>query len=516
MVDFLKKVKYQAKYIKEYNLPVLSIFHKNRIWIVELILISIALAFGLFGLDRSPTAWYDETYYNEIAYQLAFHGKLASGVEPGFLFREEIYLGPPLHPFIQSLVFRIFDVGIWQVRISCLFFYILTGLLIFFATSIYFKNQIAGILTSALYLFDPAVVKSWRSGRQDAMAIMFGILALLFILYVISYQKALSKRKFLILVFLAGITGGMACMTHPNSLSFVITGLIFLVFGLKSWNLRIQSVAYYAIGGILGLLPWIFIILLNKDIFLKQGLAASSHNSSLINFVPGLIKQAKHLISTYKIFPLLILTQILGFIYGFFSSKYRLFSFAGCWVLLLYFLVIHNSHPIPYVVSVLILGVGSLVYFFRIDESFKAKRSKLITAFFILIFISCFSVVSLRAFTIIWQWEGRSYNMLIEEWQDKIKQGSSVAAPAACWYASLKNDNDYRFNRITSGIATRKDQNKYQKLLIQDKVEYLIIPSNHRLSRYLPKEHINLFTHIDEIHRPVRKLTGIQIETYNF
>ena len=67
------------------------------------VMLGLTFAFGIFGLDRSPTVWYDETFTNDSAYQLATHGKLIIALEPGVAQFDQKYLGPPVYPLFQSV-----------------------------------------------------------------------------------------------------------------------------------------------------------------------------------------------------------------------------------------------------------------------------------------------------------------------------------------------------------------------------------------------------------------------------
>ena len=106
------KLPYSGKEILDRDI---SSYHA---WLIVSGLIVIAFAFGIFGLDRSPTVWYDETFCNDFAYQLAYHGKLRLGLEPGVALRDQAYVGRPIHPVFQAVIFRILGFGIWQVRLS--------------------------------------------------------------------------------------------------------------------------------------------------------------------------------------------------------------------------------------------------------------------------------------------------------------------------------------------------------------------------------------------------------------
>jgi len=510
----------------------------RRLWLLEAGLLAIALSFGLFGLDRSPTVWYDETFYNEPAYQLAVHGKLISGLEPGVASREKAFLYPPLYTFFQSVIFRVFGFGIWQVRLTCLFFYLLSGLIMFLAAKTYFRYEISGLASSALFLLDPSVVKSWRSGRPDAMAVLLGVTAFYILIRVLRMGtiphrgrretqdvrrktgRLLYPASYIIrlmsYVFVAGTIAGLACITHPNSLSFAISGLIFLLFGLNTWKERVVAVVMYGTGGVLGIAPYVTLILRHSDIFAQQYLTLSAMNTSVSDFLTGVVAQIEQLTRYYKLFPFLPCVYIAGLIWGLRSAEFRIFSLASCWALVLYFGVIHNSHPLPYVVPIVALGAGGLTTFYisQLSET-QAKLRRILVLLAFLIMVNGLGVLALRAFATIWQWEGRSHNALVNEWREKIRSGVIVAAPPGCFYAALGNGNIYRYNRIVLSIGAA-DTYEYRWRLVEDNIEYLVLPANADPHDYLLDEHINLLRYVDSIRRPMRHLIGIEVGEYNF
>ena len=478
-------------------------------WLVEIGLLFVAFAFGIFGLDRSPTVWYDETLFNELPYQLAYHGKFISSLEPGLAFRDQAHLGPPIHPVFQAVIFRILGFGIWQVRLSGLFFHLLGVLTLFLAGKLYFNNRIAGLVSSTLFLVDPAIVKSWRSGRPDAMAIFLGLFALLILLYVLR-SASTHGRTSIVLYIISGVVMGLACSTHPNCLSFAVSGIIFLILGLKTWKKRITAMLLYSIGGVSGMALWIVRVLTYPHIFSQQFLSVSASVVGISGLLAGLISQAEHLVGYYKLFPFLLGAQIGGIIWGFKSSEFRMLSLASCWSLFLYFTVIRTSHPLPYVVPIMILGAGGLAILYMCKLS-KARVILVLLAFLVL--ANGFSVLALRAFATIWQWEGRSHNALIVEWRERIPSGAIVAAPPGCWYAALANRNPYRYYRILSGGGDLRD---YKSRIVEDNVGYLVLPANADLHNYLLDEHVSSFQYVDSIQRHIRHLTGIEVGMYNF
>jgi len=499
-------------------------------WLVEIGLLFVAFAFGIFGLDRSPTVWYDETLFNELPYQLAYHGKFISSLEPGLAFRDQAHLGPPIHPVFQAVIFRILGFGIWQVRLSGLFFHLLGVLTLFLAGKLYFNNRIAGLVSSALFLFDPAIVKSWRSGRPDAMAIFLGLFALLILLYVLR-STSMHGRTSIVLYIISGVAMGLACSTHPNCLSFAVSGIIFLVLGLKTWKKRITAMLLYSIGGVLGMALWIVRVLTYPHIFAQQFLSLSASVVGISGLLVGLISQAQYLVGYYKLFPLLLGVQIGGIIWGFKTLDSRRktqdarlrrsiglwvygSSLASCWSLLFYFTVIRTSHPLPYVVPIMILGAGGLAIFYmsKLSKARAMSRTILILLAF-LILANGLSVLTLRAFATIWQWEGRSHSALVREWREKIPSGAKVAAPPGCWYAALANKNPCRYNKILSGGGDPRD---YRTRIVEDNVEYLVLQANADLHNYLLDKHVNLLQYVNSIRRPMRHLIGIEVGEYNF
>ncbi len=325
---------------------------------------------------------------------------------------------------------------------------------------------------------------------------------------------------------------GLACSTHPNCLSFTVSGIIFLVLGLKTWKERITAMLLYSIGGVLGMALWIVRILTYPHIFAQQFLSLSASVVGISGLSAGLVSQGEYLVGYYKLFPFLLGVQIGGIIWGFRTLDSRRktqdaranclqscvlgleSSLASCWSLLFYFTVIRTSHPLPYVVPIMILGAGGLAIFYmsKLSKARTMSRTILILLAF-LILANGLSVLSLRAFATIWQWEGRSHSALVREWREKIPSGAKVAAPPGCWYAALANKNPCRYNKI---LSVGGDPRDYKTRIVDDNIEYLVLHENADLHNYLLDKHVNLFQYVNSIRRPMRHLTGIEVGEYNF
>ena len=185
----------------------------------------IAMGFlflNLVGLNRSPVVWMDEVTLNDPAKELALHGRMVSSVFSGHNgFEEAYYWQPPGQPLVMALVYKVFGFGIWQTRIPGVLFGSGTLVVLYLLATVFFRSHKGALLSAVILGLDPRFIESARSGRMDTQTLFFALLgALLFIVVKQrNYENHDSRRT----IFLAGICLGLAGLSHPLAIVWLVS-----------------------------------------------------------------------------------------------------------------------------------------------------------------------------------------------------------------------------------------------------------------------------------------------------
>lgn len=184
-----------------------------------LLLAVMLTLFTLFCLNviyEYPPVWPDETLFADTAYELAFHGRLATPawgyVASGMMDRATWYT--PLHFVLLAFVYRLSGFGILETRLLSLFFGLVAALTLFFITlKVSGGNKKTPLLATTLLLIDPVFIRGSIIGRGDVIAVAFMLLGFL------CYLSQKNELKYL----LAGFFTGLATLTHPmGGMGFIV------------------------------------------------------------------------------------------------------------------------------------------------------------------------------------------------------------------------------------------------------------------------------------------------------
>src|ERR1700690_1409637 len=215
-----------------------------------LILAGLFVLMNLIGLDRSGVVWVDEVTLNDPAKELALHGTFRSAVFSGFDGFERTYLWmPPVHPLTTALVYKVFGFGIWQTRVPVVLFGALAIVVFYFIALHFLDNRRVSFFSALLFAFNPQFIHTVRSGRMDAQCIFFSFMGILLFL-----QSSSNRKTFRYLCF-AGISIGLAGMTHPIAIvwAIAIAGSIFFLHPKNKW----RSLALFCAFSLLPVMAWL-------------------------------------------------------------------------------------------------------------------------------------------------------------------------------------------------------------------------------------------------------------------
>lgn len=239
----------------------------RRWWVLPLaaaLLIYLALA---LALARTKAPWCDEGQYTNSAYNLAFHGRLASNViEPSGIFfnayfkgiQQRTYIAVPNNLVGLAAWFRLFGFGIFSARCYSIGWGALTLLAVFYIVQKSFPDRRIAMAATFFTAIDFVFLWSTADARMDAAAnaLAFCSVAVYLHFREQGYAKALLYSQ---------ILGAAAVYTHPNS------ALVVLVLALLALHFDRSRIVDAGRGRIaLALSPYLVFGLLWSTYILKS------------------------------------------------------------------------------------------------------------------------------------------------------------------------------------------------------------------------------------------------------
>lgn len=206
---------------------------KKNIFNLGLLLIAILpliISFNFLYL-KDPPVWPDEPVFYDMAKNLTTNNSLEARIYSGITSDVKTTgLGyPPLYFYALSYWTDVFGSNIETIRLLSLFVGIFSLSTFFFLSKLIFKNNYLATLGTILLSLDINFARSTRTGRMEIFTFFFMLLSFLF--YILCKKK---NRN--IYYVLAGVTSGLAILTHP--MGFIAPLIIGLNILITSTNLR--------------------------------------------------------------------------------------------------------------------------------------------------------------------------------------------------------------------------------------------------------------------------------------
>ncbi len=214
---------------------------------LALLLWIAALGVNLFTATRSPTAWHDEVYFADPAVHFAmgegFRTTAWTLVPEGVHWPGLV----PAYGYGLGVWLKAFGVGLWQVRaLPILLAAMAAGWVWWVARRRgHVGSSGAGMLLLALLLCGAGAVFSYRSGRADALAMLWWAAAYAAVGWRAGFQPAMAGWKPALLMFLLGaIAPWCGLFLGPY---VAVMGAILLWMGGRPWVGRVVA-AYAGFG----------------------------------------------------------------------------------------------------------------------------------------------------------------------------------------------------------------------------------------------------------------------------
>jgi 4-amino-4-deoxy-L-arabinose transferase-like glycosyltransferase len=147
---------------------------------------ALVAAFGyvvlhLVTLDRSPTPYFDDTFFASVTDALRSTGELRLEISPLY-FGKPVYIYGPLYFAAAAGVLEVLGFGSFQFRLIALSFGLGIIWLLYKLLRVGGASHGMGLVICALLAIDPTFYKSLHSGRMDSMALFLLLLSLYLVL----------------------------------------------------------------------------------------------------------------------------------------------------------------------------------------------------------------------------------------------------------------------------------------------------------------------------------------------
>ncbi len=235
----------------------------------------------LHHLAVVPRAYEDEAWIASTSWKLATQGVFGTDIQGGYLgVRQHAFGFMPLYPLLQSLVFRLGGVGLWQARLTS----VLLGLLVLTLTFALGRRllgasvgllAVGGLLltrTAGLTLYRPSgilLVDLARLARYDIAVPVFGLAACL----ALTRVRPLGRWRAVAWAALAGALGGLAGLAHIYGWFWLVAlgaALVYHGATRRAWRWTAAVLAAFATGAGLVSLPYHLFVLSNWNDWVGQ------------------------------------------------------------------------------------------------------------------------------------------------------------------------------------------------------------------------------------------------------
>lgn len=191
-----------------------SITHFLESKIFWRVFIVLYLLYHLMTLSISPLPWFDETFFLDIANNVANEGQFTYDITPPLSsFGNVVYTYGPVYFWMTGLVIKIFGIGVFQFRLVGLIAILLSAIVL---KKILKTNWEVFLL---IFLFDPLFITASHNARMDSLLILFGLISILFIL----------KERSIINISISALAASLTMLTSPRGV-VVIIGVMIVLF----------------------------------------------------------------------------------------------------------------------------------------------------------------------------------------------------------------------------------------------------------------------------------------------
>lgn len=224
--------------------------------------------FSFYKLSESPSVWYDEGLYSQMAGNLAEFGRVGVQMAPNNIVHfSKFTVGYPLiYPL--ALFYKIFGFNIYTGRtVMILFIFALVITSYFFLRKIH--NEKIALFSLSLLVTFPTLYGNGKSVLGEVPGLFFLLFSLLAFSIALSLGSNSENKKKIIWLVLSGLSAGLCIATKPIFLVFLVSIIIVLSLALFQKEIKAKEVLIFAISVLIPFILWI-LLQFEKDITFAQ------------------------------------------------------------------------------------------------------------------------------------------------------------------------------------------------------------------------------------------------------
>lgn len=437
-----------------------------------ILIITIFLFLSTSLLLDEPFVWPDEAIYGDIARNIMLEGRMGTDLWKGLIdgIENHAYSLPPLFLYASAVWFKIFGFSITTQRLMSVF---LASIFI-----VIFYNLVKKLLSSKKKLtarflpfiatlmlaVDSVFLKASRLGRPEILVLVLAGGAMLLFLRSLDEK---TQRKQNILLFLTGLSLGIAVITHLIATCFLTSFLFAYIYTQKKHFLSFKKYYLFILGIFIPIAGWLISIYPNYQYLINQlSLVSNSRNYTIpwyinvinfpilpkLNYLFYLFITLSFVVYTIKtkLRPHILLSLILILTWGF-ATLGDIY-----W---------YTIYAIPFVY---------LALFILVNETLKRQsRTRLAFLVKVMLAVICFFLIysNLTNYENLYNLykNSNSYNLFRKQIAEAIPEGKTV-------YLSSIPDAYYAFNIEKNNLleypALFSDMEHFKKVLLE--VDYIV------------------------------------------
>lgn len=447
---------------------ILKLGANNRFFYTVLL---VAAIWHLWSLKLSPLPWFDESFYASIAHSL-LNGNGFKLTIWSWMSSKEILLYGPVYFVLVGLPLRLMEFDAFSFRITNLIFGATLLWMIYRLCKTLNVSVVVRRTVVLVALFDVLLIQNSHSGRMEMVALTFAMAAFGF------YFKTDRDNRLSYIPHLA-IAGALAFLTTPRVAVIIIPLFAFAFVELihrKQWYdvLRIVLIPSALI------LAWVLAAYGSIDGFIDYYFSSGSREAEVAQAAQKTVEVR----SSYTKFfggnfyvpfyqwPLLLA--------GLASAALLLWKKAHVklvWLFLFaiacYYLVVRDTGGY----SVLILSFWYVLIALALHHLFSSNSTKPIlrwvgVGFLALVLAVNVGIFSLKALTVVAQYNARNPKPLKEWVANHVEPGSRVAGDDRYYYACMGNGADFWYLD-----RPKSDNYRAERMALSGEVDYLFFSS---------------------------------------
>ena len=211
-----------------------ELWNKNPLWII----LGVSLIVRLLYLLRNNPLWWDSHVYISMGKYLFSNGELG--------FWESFR--PLIHPFLLGLFWKIGFSPVVIGKILDLIFSLITVGLVYHITQKIWNQPIAA-MAAVIFSFTPFFIIFTGILLADPLALMFGLLGILFLLEKPTLPRYAMSGFFLALSFLT---------RFPQGIWFAVGGIL-IILRHTNWITKIKNSFAYLMGFVIPIIPYLLL-----------------------------------------------------------------------------------------------------------------------------------------------------------------------------------------------------------------------------------------------------------------